>query len=65
MYAVMYRTSIGNNHLMKEMYRSLDDGESGVIESFPWVSEDGWCRNGDSSLFNLSDGSCFVIYRES
>lgn len=64
MYAVMYRTSGGNNVLMKETYRSIDDAESGMLESFPWVHEDGFQRKNDSSTFNFSDGSCFVIYRE-
>ncbi len=64
MYAVMYRTSYGSNFLMKELYRTLDDGESGVIDSFPWVSEDGWQRGNNSSTFNLTDGSSFIIYQE-
>jgi hypothetical protein len=49
---------------MKELYRTLDDGESGVIDSFPWVSEDGWQRGNNSSTFNLTDGSSFIIYQE-
>jgi hypothetical protein len=49
---------------MKECYRTLDDGEDGVIDSFPWVSEDGWARGNDSSIFNLSDGSSIIIFRE-
>lgn len=61
---MMYRTSYGMNHLMKECYRSLDEAEDGVIDSFPWVTEDEWQRGCDSSTFNLSDGSCFVIFRE-
>jgi hypothetical protein len=64
MYAVMYRTPGGNNVLMKETYRSLDDGEAGVLDSFPWVSEIGWVRGENSSTFNLSDGSSFTIYQE-
>lgn len=64
MYAVMYRTSYGINHLMKEAYRTLEDGEAGVIDSFPWVSEEGWQRGNDSSTFNLSDGSSIIIFRE-
>ncbi len=64
MYAVMYRTSYGVNHLMKESYRTLDDAESGVLDSFPWVKEDGIQRGNDSSTFNLSDGSSIIIFRE-
>ena len=64
MYALMYRTSIGNNIMMKETYRTLADAESGVLDSFPWVREDGMQRGNDSSTFNLSDGSSIIIFRE-
>lgn len=64
MYRVMYRTPGGTNVMMKAGYTSLDDGESGVIDSFPWITEEGWQRGDDSSTFNLSDGSCIVIFKE-
>lgn len=64
MYAVMYRTPGGNNVMMKHTYRSLIDAELGVIDSIGWIAEEQWQRGEDSSVFNLSDGSCFVIFRE-
>jgi len=64
MYAVMYRTPGGNNVVMKARYTSLDDAESSVVDWVKWITEDEWQRGQDSSTFNLSDGSCFVIYRE-
>lgn len=64
-YAIMYRAPDGINHLMKETYRTLDDAELGMLESFPWVTEENWRRKEDSSELEFSDGSCFVIYRES
>lgn len=63
-YAVMYRTPGGNNVLMKARYTSLTDAESSVVDSIGWIKEDEWQRGQDSSVFNLSDGSSFVIYRE-
>lgn len=60
----MYRTPGGNNVMMKQLYRDLDSAESGVVGSFPWVAEDGWQRGNDSSTFNLSDGSSFIIFKE-
>ncbi len=64
MYAVMYRTPGGSNVVMKARYKTLDDAESCVVECTRWISEDQWQRGQDSSIFNLSDGSCFVIYSE-
>lgn len=60
----MYRTPGGNNVLMKARYASIDDAESSVVNSIGWIAEDEWQRGPDSSVFNLTDGSCFVIYKE-
>lgn len=64
MYAVIYRTPGGSNVVMKARYTTLDDAESSVVAYNGWIAEDGWQRGQDSSTFNLTDGSCFVIYRE-
>lgn len=61
-YSVIYRSATGTNHLQKEMYRSLDDAEEGVLDSHPWLSEDQWQRGDHTSIFNLNDGSCFIIF---
>lgn len=64
-FAVMYRSAAGVNHLQKEIYRSLDDAEEGVVESNSWLASDCWQRlTQNSSIFNLNDGSCFFIYQE-
>jgi hypothetical protein len=63
-YAVIFRTPGGINTLMKPIFRSIDDAEEGVVEACNWLSEDGWVRTEEGSIFELSDGSSFVIYRE-
>ena len=64
MYAVMYRTVNGVNVKFKELYRTLDDAEEGVLESQQWLTESEWLRAENSSLLELTDGSCFVIFQE-
>lgn len=49
---------------MKQLYRCLDDAEETMLELFPWLAEDEWARGENFSIFNLSDGSCFIIYEE-
>jgi hypothetical protein len=63
-YAVMFRTATGFNVLLKQMYRTIDEAEEDVVESHPWIAEDQWQRCPDASIFNFTDGSCFIIYRE-
>lgn len=63
-YAVMFRTPMGNNVLMKPIYRTLNYAETGVIEAIEWLSEDGWARTENGSAFYLSDGSAFIIFQE-
>lgn len=64
MYAVMYRTVNGVNVRFKELYRSLDIAEESLLDSQPWLSEGEWVRTENSSMLELTDGSCFVIYQE-
>lgn len=60
----MYRTQSGKNVLMKAGYFDISDAESCVVDAVGWIAEDQWNRGQNSSTFNLTDGSCFVIYKE-
>lgn len=64
-YSVIYRTVSGLNIRMQQIYRSIDDAIEGVLDSHPWLSEGEWQKSENSCIFDLSDGSCFVIYQDS
>lgn len=64
-YSVMYRTASGLNIKLKQIYRSIDDAIEGVLDSHPWLSEGDWQKSENHCIFDLSDGSCFVVYEDS
>ena len=63
-YAVMYRSPKGDNIKLRPIYRSIEDAEDGIMDCNPWLSEDSIARTEDGSVFDLLDGSSFVVFRE-
>lgn len=63
-YAFMHRSSSGENTVMKSIARSIEDAKEMVEDALPWLQIDNWVDAEDSSMFELSDGSAWIVYRE-
>lgn len=63
-YAIMHRTEAGHNTKMRHIAKSIEDAEDIVSDSNPWLNELHWVRSNDSSTYELSDGSAWIIFRE-